>query len=601
VVYSQERIQTGLNKAEKYGIDLSYEHKTACPRCRRKGKDRSGDNLQVYSPTRGASCFSCGWTIPSVEYMKSNGWLDEEEDEPIVTREALTEDEKSQVKKMTSQKGQGYRGIRDDTSIPFGVRYEYDTETGEPVAQYVPTTINAELVGYRVRRFPKDFKGSIGQVGKEVDLVGQFRFLKHNKTVVIVGGEVDMLSAYQMLADATARSNAAKGTDYEPPAVVSSTLGEAGTFKQVQAQYDWFNQFQKIIVCTDSDEAGQEAAEKIVSVLPPGKAYVMKMTLKDPNEHLQQGKEREFVQAFWNAKPYVPAGVKTAADAFDGLEDELNRDRITLPAYMHKLQAMMGGGIRQGRMCNVIADTSVGKTTHVRRMVYHWIFNSPVTPTIVSLEDTGAQYILDLISVHMEENFSWIRTELEILEWSKTEEGQRVKHELCYKDDGTPRFYIIDEREGDIKAIEDQMQLMYRKHGSKLFVIDVLTDLLRGTNAEKAEDHMNVQKNFLKEGVTIINVHHTRKPQANKDGEVRKVSEYDVLGTGSFVQSAAYNILLHRDKMAEDPLVRNTTEVELPKCRGGKTGSAGSWYYDFDKVKCHDFDDWVRANGPKDV
>lgn len=574
--------------------------KNPCRKCQANSRDKKGDNFYYYGEGLGGHCFSCGYSLVSDARREELGWDNaEDEDEEVSTRERLTDEEQEQIKEYTGTRGNGYRGIRDETSRPFGVRYAYDAETGEPNAQYVPCTIEGKLVGYRVRVFPKDFGHSVGKVGKEVDLVGQFKFQKSNKTVVIVGGEIDLLSAYQMLSDSTLESNSRKGTDYEPPAVVCSTLGESGAFKQVQAQYDWFDQFQRVIICLDNDEAGIEGTEKIVAVLPPGKAYVMKLQFKDPNEYLTAGKQRDFVQAYWNAKPYMPAGVKTAEDAFDGLAEELNRARITLPAYMHKLQAMMGGGLRQGRMGNVIADTSVGKTTHVRRMVYHWIFNSPVTPTIVSLEDTAAQYILDLISVHMQENFSWIRTEQEIMEWVETEEGQRIRHELCFKEDGSPRFYIIDERSGSIKDIEEQMQLMYRKHGSKLFVIDVLTDLLRGSNAEKAEDHMNVQKNFLKEGATIINVHHTRKPSTDKEGKMRRVNEYDVLGTGSFVQSAAYNIVLHRDKLAEDAIVRNTTEVELPKCRGGKTGGAGSWYYDFDRVQCHDYDDWVQLNGPQ--
>ena len=260
---------------------------------------------------------------------------------------------------------------------------------------------------------------------------------------------------------------------------------------------------------------------------------------------------------------------------------------------------MMGGGIRQGRIVNVIASTSVGKTSHVRRMIYHWIYHSSETPTIVSLEDTAAQYVLDLISIHLQENLMWNKTEAEILEWLETEEGQKVKYDLCFKEDGSPRFFLIDERGGDIAEIEAQMDTMNKKMGSRLFVIDVLSDLLRGSNADKAEDHMNFQKGFIKEGNTVINVLHTRKPGEAKDGKPHKTTEYDALGTGSFVQSAAYNIVLHRDKLADDPIDRNTTEAELPKCRGGKTGPAGKWYYDSKTVQCYDLEDWLQENGPK--
>ena len=62
------------------------------------------------------------------------------------------------------------------------------------------------------------------------------------------------------------------------------------------------------------------------------------------------------------------------------------------------------------------------------------------------------------------------------------------------------------------------------------------------------------------------------------------------------MQSAAYNIVINRDKLAEDPLVKNTTEVDLPKCRGGKTGNAGEWYYDFMKMTCYDKDDYLQQH-----
>lgn len=32
---------------------------------------------------------------------------------------------------------------------------------------------------------------------------------------------------------------------------------------------------------------------------------------------------------------------------------------------------------------------------------------------------------------------------------------------------------------------------------------------------------------------------------------------------------------------------------------GGKTGSAGKWFFEFEKSKCHDLDDWLR-NNPQD-
>ena len=581
----------------KYGIniDLSKEHKTGCPRCINEGNDNSRDNLHVYGVYNGkhggACCFSCGFVIPSEDWMEERGYVSKEI-ENIMGME-FTSDINEEIKNKTGIDSKNYRGVPTKISKWFGVRYEYDDE-GEVSATYYPTTIKGKIVGYKVRKHPKTFNTPYGETGKECDMFGQFRFQTHGHTIVIVGGEHDQLAAYSMLVTMQ------KDTRYDPVAVVSPTIGEAGAYKQAQEQYEFFNQFKKIVVALDNDQAGQEAQEKLIDVLPKGKVYVMKMRYKDPNDYLIQEKTNEFISDFWAAKPYTPEGVKSASDGLDEIRDELLKPRITLPSYMHVMQGMMGGGIIQGRIANVIADTSAGKSTHVNRMVYHWIFNSPVIPTIVSLEATAAQYMIEMLSIHLEQNLLWKMSGQDILDFLETEEGQKAKNELAYNEDGTPRFYIIDDRTGNIKDLEAQMEKLYRKHGSKLFVIDVLTDLLRGSSEEHSEDHMAFQRNMAKNGVTTVNVMHTRKPPQSADGVPRKVTEYDALGTGSFVQSAAYNIVLNRDKLSEDNIVRNTTEVDLPKCRGGKTGAAGKWYFEFDKSTCHDLDDYLK-NHPKEA
>ena len=581
----------------RYGqeIDLSYERKGACVRCQREGRDRSCNNMHFYGldengKHKGGHCFSCGYTIPSEEHMEKSGFVYEYNEEFDNMGSLFNNEIHDQIKSETGVDTKGYRGIRTDISKWFGVRYQYSEEDGSVVKSLYPCTKNYEITGYKVRNHPKDFRGAIGTVGAECDLFMQFRFKTHSGIILIVGGEIDALSSFQMLKDAQ------KDNRFDPVAVVSSTIGETSAAKQIQHQYEWFSGAKKIIVAMDNDEAGKRATEAIVEVLPKGRVHVMNLRYKDPNEYLMNGKANEFISDFWAAKPYTPEGVKSAGESFDEIEEEILKPRITLPPYMHKMQEMMGDGIIQGRTVNIISFTSSGKSTHVNRMVYHWIFNSPVTPTIVSLEATAGQYMLEMLSIHLQQNFRWNSDTQELIEFLKTERGQQIKQELCFKEDGSPRFYLIDDRSGNIKDLEKQLEKLYRKHGSKLFVIDVLSDLLRGSSEEYAEDHMHFQRTMNKEGVTFINCLHTRKPTNSADGKEKKVTEYDALGTGSYVQSASYNIVLNRNKLAEDHLERNTTEVDLPKCRGGKTGGAGKWYYDFNTVSCYDFDDYMAQN-----
>src|SRR5690606_1456768 len=428
-----------------------------------------------------------------------------------------------------------YRGIRPDTYKYFGVMHKTN-EDGELIEQIYPTFVGKDVKGFKRRELPKKFLTPYGETGADVDFFGQFRFLNHSgRDLVICSGEIDAMSAYQMLKDSTDRTNKTKNTEYPYTPVVSSTIGEQGTAAQVRNNYEWIDSFERIIYFPDQDGPGLAAIEKLADAIPIGKLFIATLPLKDCNEMLVNKRERDFVNCFFKAKPYAPEGVKSAAEAFDEIEDELNKPRITLPDYMYKMQDMMGGGIIQGRIANIIAYTSSGKSTHVNRIVHHQIFNSPVVPTIVSLEATAGQYQLDMLSIHLQKNLRWRMTDDEIIEFLKTDEGRRLKQELCFHEDGSSRFWLIDDRSGSIQHLEEQLEKLHQKYNSKLFIIDVLSDLLRGKSEEHAEDHMNFQRNMAKNGVTFINVLHTRKPTNGQDGREKRVTEYDALGTGSFV------------------------------------------------------------------
>jgi KaiC/GvpD/RAD55 family RecA-like ATPase len=274
------------------------------------------------------------------------------------------------------------------------------------------------------------------------------------------------------------------------------------------------------------------------------------------------------------------------------MKEELLTPRIGLPDFLWRLEEAQGGGIRQKRIVNIIGDSSIGKSTLVNSLVYHWVFNAPEPVCVVSLEATEGQYALDLASIHLSKNLQWYDDGQDVVDFLDSEEVQSQLDILQYKEDGTPRYYIIDERDGSVENLEKQMERMYRQYGCRIFVIDVLSDLLRGSAEDKQEDHMAWQKRFIKEGATIINVLHTRKPPPSPDGKIRKVTEYDALGSGTFVQSAAVNIVINRNKMAEG-IEQNITWVDMPKCRGGRrTGEICGILYDGPTRKLYDAEDY---------
>lgn len=500
----------------------------------------------------------------------------------------MTRDELKEMIQSAGYVSHGYRGIKDEYNKFFGHLTRLDENKNVISRHYPESNLDSKISGYKCRNHPKDFThGNVGKTGSKNQLSGQVKFgTVGGKYLLIVGGEEDKVAAYQMLAEN--RSD----KDFDPIHVVSPTCGENTAAKQVAAQFSFCDRYENIIIGMDNDEAGRKAAEAISAVLPKDKVKIANWSGKDPNKMLLDRKEKQFCRDFWNAKPLVASAIKESAGLMDSVREELMRPRISLPQHWHELQSAMKGGILQGRIVNIIGDTSVGKSTHINDLVYYWMFNAPEKVGVVSLEATEGQYTLDLLSIHLEKNLLWLGDGDTILEYLDKPEVKALYDNLLTREDGRSRFAILDERDGDIAMLERQIEKLIHQHDCKIIVIDVLTDILRGMDKDAQEEHMKFQKRIVKSGITIFNVLHTRKP-ANSDGTWKMPTEYDAFGSSTFVQSAAINIVIGRNKMAECSIERNRTYVHMPKCRGGDTGEICSWIYDQKTRRVMDYNDWV--------
>lgn len=497
-------------------------------------------------------------------------------------------------RKVSGYAGLGYRGIKDEYLKFFGHLTKKDDDGNVISRHYPETNTKGKLAGYKCRNHPKDFRyGNVGSTGGKNQLSGQVKYTGYNKYILIVGGEEDKVAAYQMFEE---NRLAAKGA-IAPVHVVSPTCGENSAVKQIAAQYSFFDMYEQIIIGMDSDDTGRKAAEAIAAVLPKEKVKVAVWTGKDPNKMLEDGKASVFVRDFYNAKPLIASGIVESTGLMDQVREELMRPRIKLPPEWSEVERAMKGGIRQGSIVNIIGDTSVGKSTVINGLNYFWMFNAPEKVGVVSLEATSGQYTLDMLSLHLEKNLLWIGEGEDILAYLDRPDVVRLYDNLLTSETGEPRFSILDERDGDIKMLERQIDKLIHQYGCKIIVIDVLTDILRGMSSDMQEEHMKYQKQIVKTGVTIINVLHTRKP-AGGDGTWRKATEYDAFGSSSFVQSAAYNIVISRNKMAQDVIERNTTHVDMPKARGGETGEIMKLLYDTETRLMVNLDDWLARQVP---
>lgn len=504
------------------------------------------------------------------------------------TKPAMTKEENQEFKSETSAFGKGFRGIRDEFNKQFGVRYSCSEETGEVIEQAYPCTQAGELVGYKIREVPKNFY-SKGRTGADCDLFMQFKFNRGGKYVIITEGEVDALSAYQMMFD----YDKERGGNYEV-AVVSPTTG-ANSHKQIAAQYKFFDSFEQIIISYDNDKAGQSAIEAVVKVLPKGKVKIMSMRYKDANEYIEKGDEKSFISDFYRAKTYVPVGVLPSSGLYDRILNQSSVAKIPFPPFMGELNELFIGGMPLGHIINIAADTGIGKTTLVNEMIYYWVFNSPHMIGIVSMELDAGQYGEALLSRHIEKKLALIPSQEEKLAFLRSDRVKAQADELMLDSSGNSRFYLLDNRDGSVEDIQDTIEELVVGCGAKVIVLDPLQDILDGLGNEEQASFMKWTKGFMKShSVTFVFINHMRKTPAGQNGAD---SEQNIMGSSTIIKSASANILLKRDKMAEDELTRNSTEISVTKNRVcGLTGPAGSIYYDNTTHTLHNLKEWMKAN-----
>lgn len=570
-------------------------HHEGCPKC------PSSDAFAIYVDDEGnhsGYCWSCKYTEPSKDYITR---LKEEKSKGKKLKQStkiakdsspvVTEEETLELKERTSLVRNGYRGIKDETIARFGVRSEFNEQTGKIQAVYYPCTQKGKLTGWKKRTEPKGFYKEAGRVGVSCDLFGQFLAEKASKkTVLLVGGEEDCLAAWQMLK----KYHDSKNWEFDP-AVVSPTVGESGAFSQIQGQYDFFNQFDKIIVGMDNDEAGIAATERIVEVLPRGKVYIAKWSRKDPNEMLLKDEAKKFLSCYYDAKKYVPSGIVESNSLSSLIKQELKTVKIPLPPFMKKLQKMMAGGIPLGRIVNLGSASGTGKSTFIDELIYFWIFHSPYRIGIVSLESTAGQYGIKLLSRHIQNKLELLDNE-DALALIDTESVKAKEAELFSTSEGEPRFYLIEEAGGLVSELQGLVENLIISLNCKVIILDPLQDILAGLSVDEQENFMEWQKRMLRaHGITFLNVSHVRKSnqgqKANSTGA--ELHEEDFAGSSSIFKSGACNLLFTRNKEAENPIERNTTHMKASKIRWtGITGAAGDFYYDNETHTLHDFEEF---------
>jgi twinkle protein len=515
-----------------------------CPECRSQGGDSRGDNLVQYDDGH-AYCYSCGY-------------LERNHEAKVVPLKA----HRKSFEMSGSYSSIKDRKISQSITQKFNVTVEYD-DNGNVVKHNYPyqDKTTGDIVGKKVR-VVDDKQFFVSGTLENTGLFGQNVWREGGKYVTVTEGELDALAVAEMF-------------DGKWP-VVSLKTGSGGAKRDIQASLEWLETFDNVILCFDMDEPGKKAAEEVLPLFSYNKVKTVSLPCKDAGEMLEQGKVKEFISEWWNAKPYRPEGIINGADLYDEI---INFDPPVSIPYPWECLNELTMGFRPQELVTLTSGSGMGKSSVVRELCHYLIGSTTDNIGIMGLEEANSVSGKGLMSIEASIPLHELRTNKAI---PKEDRDRWFQATL-----GTERFYFMNHfgstSEGDLLS---KLRYMIKGMECKWVVIDHLSIIVSdqdNNDERKAIDSiMTKLRTIVQEtGVGMFLVSHLKRPDGKAHEDGGQISLAQLRGSASIAQLSDIVIGLERNQQHEDAQERNTTTVRVLKNRfTGLTGPACYLYYD---------------------
>lgn len=512
--------------------DVVFLRHEPCPACGSK------DNLGRWSDGH-AHCFGCEY------YEHGSGAVAERDDARPRTRAAdLVAGEVEPL---------GKRRLTEDTCRKWDYRVGRFKDRKVQIANYRGE--DGSVVAQKVRFANKEFTVT-GDLKAALPLYGQWLWRDKGKMVVVTEGEIDALSVSQLQSNKWP--------------VVSVPNGAQGAAKAVAKALDWLMGFDAVVFMFDNDEPGRKAAKACAEVLPPGKAKIATLPLKDASDMLVAGRGPEVIDAIWGAKAYRPDGVVCGADLWEDVSVEDDRECVPYP--WPELDRLTHG-LRQGELVTVTAGSGIGKSAVVRELAHH-LLKRGETVGMLMLEENTKRTALGLMGIEA-------NRPLHLTREGVTEEQMRAAFDATL---GTGRLYLYDHfGSTEIENLLSRVRYLVRGCGCRWVILDhlsiVVSGLGDGDERRLIDNAMTMLRTLVEEtGCGLILVSHLKRPEGKGHEEGARTSLGQLRGSAAIGQLSDIVIGLERDQQGENP---NVTTLRVLKNRfSGETGEAGYLEYD---------------------
>ena len=435
------------------------------------------------------------------------------------------------------------------------------------------------LVKYRpARKVAKGENKNWSQVGADTrPILFNMNRIDPTKTLLITEGETDTLSAVE-----AGFKNAV------------SVPFCAQNFKWIEENFDWLEQFDKIIIWSDNDEPGIKMRREVCARLGVWRTFYVDLppmledddgeqrAVKDINEVLYIFGKQKVIDFIENAQEMPIEGIEDMANIEDfdlekaeGLPPGLKAINDIIYKFLFKSVLLVTGvkGHGKSTLVNQLFVCNALQQGHDVFM-FSGELGGPVLKSWIELTMAGPE------KVAMKDDFVHIidsEARKEMRDWYKN------------------RIWVYNENDNNADAILDKAIATTRKYGVKVWIIDNLMTINIGASDENIYQK---QKDFIVKlnryamlyNVLIVLVTHPRKLMRGAD-----LTTDDIAGSGDLGNLAQYILSVRRftedEKQGEtdrngnylkgkDP-IEEDTEVRIMKNRyTGKIGRA-RMYFDY--------------------
>lgn len=388
---------------------------------------------------------------------------------------------------------------------------------------------------------------------KAAPMFGQVLFDPGSKdSITITEGEFDAMAAYEML----------KGRS----ACISIKSGAGSALADCRANYDYINSFDKIYLCFDADETGQNAVKSLQGLFDFKKVYHVRLgRRKDANEYLENSETDEFWKAWHSAKRFTPDNIISSFSEIEKALDVSAEDKLGEYPFEGLNQRLYG--LHAGEVVVIKAFEGVGKTEFFRSLEYHILKSTDHPIGVIHLEEDNGTTVKAIAGYELE-------TPATLPDCGLSKEDILRGYKSAVRDDeGRVHIHSSFDVE-DESAFLGNIRFLVSAVGCRFIFLDHISWLATGTDDEDERRKLDRVSQKLKLLAKELRFCLVMISHVNDDGKTR--------GSRNISKVANTVISLDRDILDES----TKTYFLIEKARlGGRTGKAGFGEFDRERGK----------------